>query len=461
MGIGPGETKKLSISIGKTDSLYSSKNGFRSMSIWVDDNDTVVEAHWEKECQGGIGNWKTVGKEIVKGKNVKFSRAVYLKGGENLKLTVKGVKTSPGKKSCYYHVNCEEYHSIEQKFHSNDFLNPDTWFAPDKYLRWYWCGCTCYVVLNVIDKEMLLIDAYVSKATLGDNKNYRSLKGERKRIVKWLNVIRHFVARGYTIRGILSSHEHGDHIGDLPYLLGGIKSEKKTNFLGTGLQLTGKNQTGRIPVMMSYEAFTDPFYHHSDYDEIYTLPKIEDVDFPYIYDINGKISGRAYKKGQLYNYGMFEVTPYVWYHGQIADGFKDDRRVLGYLIQRSGTSADIAKIFLTTGYCERSEQVEQINEEIGCHHLIFAHNGKEETGSSAQKVKLLADSPVNKNFIFTSHSDKNSLVSFKAGDDRNTVTDLFGWFIQSNIVSVQNEKTHWQGQERTICIGYWGNRIGD
>ena len=373
-----------------------------------------------------------------------------------------GVQASSGKnRNCNYTVKCSEWFPYEKKFESNDFDDTDTWFRADPYLRWYWCGTTCYVVANIEERELLIIDAYVSKATIGGNRDFGSAKPARRRILRWLNLLRGFIADGFKVVGILTSHDHGDHIGDLPYLLGGLRAKPTTDYMGTGAALIGAAQPGRIPIVMSHESFSDPYYHRKIGGNAYRRPQSGEVEFPVFQNAQTKIFGRPFSEGATMHYGSFDVTPYIWYHGRLADGLHDERRTLAYLIRRTGPSDQNSKTFITTGFCERPEYVNQINKQIHCHHLIFAYSGGEPAAESAKKIVLLPNSPAGYNFIFSGHTDNNNSHAFDAADDRAKVSGLMNQFLLNGLVRVENGKTTWHDAELPIRLGYWGNRLAD
>ena len=424
-----------------------------------------MNARWYEEVRGGH-KWVLRGSERVSGANRNFSRTVYLRPTENFKLRVTGVTPSPGKRRIsYYWVNCidDPYYKVKT-YKSTNFSNLNTWFKADDYQRWYWAGCACWVVVNPRDKEILLLDGYVSKATLGANNNYNYDRTERKRVAKFVNLLRSFVSKNYRVVGILGSHRHADHVGDIPYILGGLKADNIRNFMNSGIALTGRAYKEQVKVVYNRETFKNRDYGDPKYDDNYYKPRESDVYFP---QFNGsdKTDGKNFATGKRFTLGHFGIEPYIWDHGNIPDGGVGARgplRTLAYRIWRQG-GTNRAIVFFTSGFCEDRRFANTINRTFDCHHVIFAWSGHEHTGDAAKRINLLPNSPVGRNYIFTNHTDNNS----NAGDMRNgrrEVIDMFGMFIERGVIDynydcIKNE-VKWGGKKRTIQLGVFGNRLG-
>ncbi len=457
--IAPGQTRKYRVWTRRTDRHYSSQNGYRTFSIWVPDNRTKVKAYWYEETQAGINNWVFRGYEMVSGANKRFSRTVYLDSRENFKIKVVGEKSSPRKRRiCYYYVSCSSNFGDVKAYNSGDFTNTSTWFEAASNQKWYWGGATTWMVVNDIAKEILLLDGYVDKSTLGANRNYYIKPSERRRVARFVNVIRDFVAKGYDVKGILTSHRHGDHIGDIPYILGGIKSNNKNDFMKSGVALTGAGYKNKIPVYMNRETESDPYYANKTYDNSYMKP--DSIVYPAFH--NGYIDGKEFTAGSLFSFGDFQITPYIWYHGKLADGVKDNIRTLAYNIQcrRRHRFDKTAKTFFTSGYVERSANLNHINREIQAHHIIFADGGNMETAKSAKTIKLLNSSPVGYNYIIANHIDNNS-NKYGMTNNREETQELLARFMQAGIVNMDNGNVKWRGTPTKLRLGYFNNRLGD
>lgn len=465
VAIMPGETEDHWVGVGYTDDFLSSMNGFRTFTVWVTDNSTQVRAYWYEETQDGVSHWVYRGSELVSGAFKMFSRTVYLESRENFKVVVAGVNKSPGRllRVSDYMVSCSstDYRNV-QSFTSNDFANTNTWFKADANVRWFWGGCGTWMVVNDLTKEILLVDGYVSKTTLGANRDFLADTYELKRVARFVNIIRQFISKGYSVEGALITHRHGDHMGDLPYILGGIRSENKQDFLGTGIALQGAGYQGsgyggnmEIPVYMSKESIEDPYYADSRYDNVWMKPT-------YVIKTalhGGSIDGKEFAVGAVFNLGGFQITPYSWYHGATGDGSSPEKvRTLAFTIQGQGSNP--AKVFYTSGYVEDEDNLDYINSEIDAHHIIFGSGGSLKTGESAKTINLLSSSPVGYNYIFTNHNDNNSNL-FDMDDNREDVQDLFANFMQANIVSIENGSAKWRGNARNIKLGYFTSRLGD
>ncbi|BBM84567.1 hypothetical protein [Candidatus Uabimicrobium amorphum] len=473
--IRPGQTKKYRVWEGNTDRHYTSKNGLRAFTIWVGDDQTVVEAQWHEEVRGGY-KWVLRGKARISGKHRRFSRTVYLRSRENFRLTVKGIRSSRGKrKICYYWIRCVDNPSPGvSMYNSKNLQDLRTWFKAGPYQYWYWGGCATWVMANPLDKQIFLFDGYVSKATIGGVRNFDYVKVERKRVARLVNLLRHFIGRGYKVESILTSHKHGDHLGDIPYILGGIKATTDSDFMRTGIALTGKAQKAKVSIVMSYDASFDPYYGKSGYDSNYLKPTRNDISMPTFHDRYtnaynprfSQINGQRFSVGTAYRFGKVMIRSYIWDHGNIADGGPGSRgglRTLAYRITRvDGQKA--ASVFFTSGFCEDISFVSTLLLKfISCHHIILAWNGHEQTAQAAKVVNLLDHSPVKYNYIFANHTDNNSNPGGMT-DERDEVIDMFGMLIEKGIIASDHgtitSRIKWLGQNRQVRLGAFSNRVG-
>ncbi len=96
------------------------------------------------------------------------------------------------------------------------------------YQRWIWCGTACWLVINDVDKEMVVFDGYVSKKTAGsddgDNGPHHFEGYELDRVQGFANFLRYLGGLGYRLKGILVFHFHGDHTVDAPILLRALQN---------------------------------------------------------------------------------------------------------------------------------------------------------------------------------------------------------------------------------------------
>ncbi len=465
LAIRPGQTKRYRVWEGNTDRHYTSKNGLRAFTIWVPDDQTVVEATWYEEVRGGH-RWVQRGRERISGKGRRFSRTVYLRRTENFKLQVKGIRSSRGKrKICYYHVSCiDDPFSAVRVYKSGDFTDLGTWFAADPYQRWHWAGCACWLLVNPADKDIVLFDGYVSKATLGGNHNYTAGKTERKRVLNLVNLLRHFVAQGYKVRGILCSHEHGDHVGDIPYIVGGLQADSDRDFMDTGKALTGRAYKEPLTIVCNSETIADGYFMKRGYGGHYYRLTRSNVSMP-VFNGDTRTTGQGFAVGRPYRLGSFRATPYIWDHGKLADGGpggSGGRRTLAYLVWRDGRR-DAARTFFTSGFIEERGFLNSIRSTISCHHTIFAYNEHEITAESAKKIRFLPDSPVGRNYIFTNHMDNNS-NPWDMGDSKEEAIDMLGLFLDKSVFQAApgalTDRVRWMGDERRICLGAFEKRVG-
>jgi cysteine-rich repeat protein len=105
---------------------------------------------------------------------------------------------------------------------ASDEGNERTWNVVNGvYQRWIWCGTSCWLVLNAVDREVLIIDGFVSKAEAsgGDTPGYEDKEGV-ERVLRLANFLR-WLAEDHDFRivGIVVMHHHGDHTMDVPLLL--------------------------------------------------------------------------------------------------------------------------------------------------------------------------------------------------------------------------------------------------
>lgn len=327
-------------------------------------------------------------------------------------------------------------------------------FKADASVRWLWGGCTSFLVINDQTKDLLLIDAYVDKSTLGNNHFYPVGLLGRKRVARYVNQIRGLVAQGYTISGILMTHGHGDHAGDLRYILSGIKMPSKNDFMQTGIALTGKAYSSNLKVYMNTEARNSSIEYmvaSGDYDS-YVNPVIDTTKLAPV----GLIYNKPFKVGAAFTYGTFSITPYIWYHGKI-DGtisLNSPVRTIAYGVKGLGYS-NPATVFVTGSYIEKSDQVKEVNANIPAHHLLFADGGDDITAMSAMRINLLPNPPTGANYIIPTHNDNNSNYSLDMTDNRDEALGLYSRLVKLGIVN------YWQTTPHTIKLGYFANRLGD
>lgn len=120
--------------------------------------------------------------------------------------------------------------SITQEWLSQDGANPllDTHFKSSPNIKWYWGGCITLMGVNSRTKEILLIDGYVSKSADGLNNYFLNARGFIQ-VERYASFITSFLKKGYSIKGLLVTHGHADHMGDIPMLIANLRV-KNNNF---------------------------------------------------------------------------------------------------------------------------------------------------------------------------------------------------------------------------------------
>jgi hypothetical protein len=228
-------------------------------------------------------------------------------------------------------------------YYEADMLNLDQnnkWMYVGMYQRWLWAGTTCYLIVNDVDKEMLILDGYASKQTLGADQTYSYSEDKFNNLLKFANVVRGFSDLGYELTGILCAHGHGDHTGDLGMLLALLKAEKGRLIVfpygvysGNENSLLGESgnengQAGNIKKYWSVHVTT------------ITMPPTPVQIYPPTY-YNLMVSLRYYdtvqKKGLgggvLYNSGLTTLYPNTGQYGGIGErlvGYVTLSEVIGY-----------------------------------------------------------------------------------------------------------------------------------
>lgn len=96
----------------------------------------------------------------------------------------------------------------------------DRFFRTSRHIRWYWAGC--YTLLGVLDdgtrKELLLYDGYVSKDASG-LVDFSVSQAGIDRVKQYVGFVNAFLEQGFSISGMVLSHYHADHTGDVPLFL--------------------------------------------------------------------------------------------------------------------------------------------------------------------------------------------------------------------------------------------------
>jgi len=90
-----------------------------------------------------------------------------------------------------------------------------------KYQKIIWLGVAGVIIINEPDKEILLIDPWISYIRADKNKTKTDNRKQRRTdFCKWLA---NSTNSGYKLAGILLSHEHFDHIDDIEYIYNALQ----------------------------------------------------------------------------------------------------------------------------------------------------------------------------------------------------------------------------------------------
>lgn len=191
----------------------------------------------------------------------------------------------------------------------------DNFIQNGLYQKIVWLGVHGIIIVNEIDKEILIIDPWPSYS--------KEAIVESVKIDQFTDWLRRSVKNGYTITGIIGTHEHYDHVADIPIILHKlynecglfnsippIYSDRGTfeTIKNTYIDIFGtpKNLEG------DYCSFEEvyPFVEfklnntHLYYDDVTQANKLDDDNYPLI-------AGTKLTEIEIGNY---LITPYIWDH---------------------------------------------------------------------------------------------------------------------------------------------------
>lgn len=176
------------------------------------------------------------------------------------------------------------------------------------YQRIHYLGAAGWMIINRIDKEIVLIDPWPSFS-----KN-RKKKKEKDRIQKLALWLRKQIAQKYRITGILAGHEHYDHIGDIPCILSMLIDES--------IQGAPPANPDQLPCIYCDSSSREKLEESKS--PYMKFCEIMDGDMKLFYDdmkvkelVKKNIPGYPLTAGKAVNtmqIGKFEVTPYIWDH---------------------------------------------------------------------------------------------------------------------------------------------------
>jgi len=88
---------------------------------------------------------------------------------------------------------------------------PKNFIKNGDYQKIYWLGVCGYIIVNEHDKEILLVDPWPSYIELPNKYSPKIVQ-----LANWL--VEKVKEEKYTLVGIIGTHEHFDHIADIPGL---------------------------------------------------------------------------------------------------------------------------------------------------------------------------------------------------------------------------------------------------
>jgi len=192
-----------------------------------------------------------------------------------------------------------------KKFSENFFKNGD-------YQKIFWLGVNGYIIVNERDKEILLIDPWPSYLEVPA---VSSLKINL--LANWL--VKQVKEENYKLVGIIGTHEHFDHIADIPSLYYILKENLSTlpplyADEGTLDQIRSRwtlvspiTQLKDFVLCNSLTLNGDLLYYDDEIQEDKEKKDIENYPL------------KAGTKLDEINIGKFLVTPYIWDHSSTAN----------------------------------------------------------------------------------------------------------------------------------------------
>jgi hypothetical protein len=176
------------------------------------------------------------------------------------------------------------------------------------FQRIFYLGAAGWMIINRIDKEIVLIDPWPSFS-----KNQKRKKG-KDRIQKLVLWLREKIAQQYRITGILAGHEHYDHIGDIPLIL--------SMLIDKSIQGAPAATPDQLPCIYCDSSSREKLEESKS--PYMKFCEIMDGDMKLFYDdmkvkelVKKNVPGYPLTAGKAVNtmqIGKFEVTPYIWDH---------------------------------------------------------------------------------------------------------------------------------------------------
>lgn len=198
---------------------------------------------------------------------------------------------------------------------SQVILNPSNYISNGEYQKIVWLGVNGYIIINEREKEILVIDPWPSYSK-------RTLKKSRviNQLSNWL--YNAYNNNDYKLIGIIATHEHYDHIADIPAIMyklykRGIKdndlppiySDQGTfNEIKRRFEKKFKDYNSRVILYHKQFALDEkPLYYDDKTQKNKEKDKIKNYPL---------IAGTKLNKVEI---GNFEITPYIWDHATSLD----------------------------------------------------------------------------------------------------------------------------------------------
>ena len=200
---------------------------------------------------------------------------------------------------------------------------PKNFIKNGAYQKIFWLGVNGYIIVNEHDKEILLVDPWPSYIDLPDKYSPKIVQ-----LANWL--VEKVKEEKYTLVGIIGTHEHFDHIADIPGLY--------YNLNKNGITLPPLySDEGTLDKIKSSWLVVSPI---TDLDNIVHLEDIVQCNSLTLKGRNGlfyddKVQSenednhvanyplRAGTKLDDINIGKFVVTPYIWDHSSTTNNSDD------------------------------------------------------------------------------------------------------------------------------------------
>ena len=186
---------------------------------------------------------------------------------------------------------------------------PKNFIKNGAYQKIYWLGVSGYIIANELDKEILLIDPWPSYIEFPSVYSPKIVQ-----LANWL--VKQVQEKNYTLVGIIGTHEHFDHIADIPVLYNILNKE--------GITLPPfYSDEGTLDEIKSRWMLVSPSIPFTDIVQYNSITLKTTGQLLYYDDKTQKVKEerneenyplKAGTKLNEINIGKFLVTPYIWDH---------------------------------------------------------------------------------------------------------------------------------------------------